>query len=161
MRRSDPMRIDYHIVNLAVNQFGPAGVKKHFITSKACETDAIKTDLSPERDILKLELGLHLLRPKEYYHLYGLDEVQYQNRPWMTIECSRSAARTTNRSFIVASRAKAFPGRPINSGSILPRAANPEGGVIGCHKCLQLAHGSAPASLDMRPTPLRFVLHAY
>ena len=38
------------------------------------------------------------------------------------IECSQSAAWTSNRCLSVASRVKAFLGRPNNSGSTLPRA---------------------------------------
>ena len=39
----------------------------------------------------------------------------------------------------MASHIKAFPGRLINSGSTVPRAAHLEGGVIGCHQYVNLA----------------------
>ena len=74
-------------------------------------------------------------------------------RPWSTMECSQQAAWKTNRSLLVAPRVKAFPGRPTNSGFILPRAAHLEGGVIGSHQCMTSHSGSAPASPDMRQPP--------
>ena len=83
-----------------------------------------------------------------------------QLRPWCTMECSQRAAWTTNRSLLLVSRDKAFPGRPTNSGSILPRAVHLEGGVIGCHYRITLHWGSAPTCSDMRPTPW-LVMHAY
>ena len=55
---------------------------------------------------------------------------------WSTMECKQPAVWTTNRSLLVASRAKAFPGRPTNSDSNLPRAVQLDGGVIGCHQCI-------------------------
>ena len=45
-------------------------------------------------------------------------------------ECSQSAAWTTNQSLHVASCVEAFPRRPTNSCTTLPRAAHQEGGVI-------------------------------
>ena len=74
-------------------------------------------------------------------------------RPWSIIECSQLAAWKTNRSLLVASRVKAFPGRPTNSGSTLPRVENLEGGVIGCHRCITSHSESSPASPNMRPNP--------
>ena len=73
--------------------------------------------------------------------------------PWSTMECSQPAAWTTNKSLLVASNAKAFPGRPTNSGSTLPRAAHLNSDVIGRHQCITLHSESAPASPVMRPTP--------
>ena len=58
--------------------------------------------------------------------------------PWSTMECSQPAKCTTNRSLHVASRTKAFPRRPTNSGSTLPTTAHLEGSVIGCHRCPHL-----------------------
>ena len=55
---------------------------------------------------------------------------------WSIMACSQSAARTANRNLLVASRAKAFLGRPTNSGSILTRAANLDGGLIERHQCI-------------------------
>ena len=52
------------------------------------------------------------------------------------------------------SRVKAFPGRPTNYGSTLPRAAYLDGGVIQSHQCITSHLGSTPASPDMRPTHL-------
>ena len=63
----------------------------------------------------------------------------HQKRPWSTMECSKPAAWTTNRSLLVVSHAKAFPGRPTNSDSTLPRAVHLEGGVTRSHQCLHLA----------------------
>ena len=74
-------------------------------------------------------------------------------RSWSTMECSQPAAWTTNRSLLVASRARAFPVRQTNSGSTLPRAAHLDGYVIGCHQCVISHWGCAPASPDQRPTP--------
>ena len=70
-------------------------------------------------------------------------------RPWSTMECSQPSAWITNRSLLVTSRAKAFPGRRTNAGSTLPGAAHLEGGVIVCHQCITSHSGSAPASPDM------------
>ena len=42
---------------------------------------------------------------------------QESQRPWSTMECSQLDAWTTNRSLLLASCVKAFPGRPTNSGS--------------------------------------------
>ena len=64
-----------------------------------------------------------------------------------------SAAWTSNRGLLVASRVKAFSGRPTNSDSTLHRATHIEGGVIGCHQCITSHSESSPASPDMRPTP--------
>ena len=50
--------------------------------------------------------------------------------PWSTIECSQQAAWTNKRSLLVASRVKAFPIRPTNPDSTLPRAVHLEGGVV-------------------------------
>ena len=80
-------------------------------------------------------------------------KAQQYKSPWSTTEWSQPAARTTNRSLLVACRAKAFPGRPTNSGSTLPRAAHLDGGVFGCHQCITSHSGNAPASPDMRPNP--------
>ena len=77
---------------------------------------------------------------------------------WSTMECSHQAAWTTNRSNLLVSYAKAFPGRPTNSSLTLPRAAHLEGGVIDCHQCIPSYQGSAPASPDMRP-PLLALSH--
>ena len=54
----------------------------------------------------------------------------------------------------MASRGKAFSGRPTNSGSTIPRAVHIEGSVIGCHWCITSHWRCAPSSLDMRPTHL-------
>ena len=70
-----------------------------------------------------------------------------------TMECSQQAAQTTNRSLLMASSVKVFPGRPTNSGSTLPGAVYLDGGMIGSHRCITWHSGSAPASPDMRPTP--------
>ena len=70
-----------------------------------------------------------------------------------SMECSQPGAWTTNRSFLVESGVKAFPRRPTNSGSTLPKAAHLDGGVIACHQCITSHLGCAPASPDMRPNP--------
>ena len=75
-------------------------------------------------------------------------------RTWRTMLCSQPAAWTTNRSHLVASRVKGFPGSPINSESTLPRTAHLDSGVIGCHQCIASHSGNFQASPDMRPTPL-------
>ena len=62
-----------------------------------------------------------------------------RQRLWSTMECSQPNTWTTTRSLLVASRAKAFPARPTNSDSTLPRAANLDGGAIGCDRCIHLA----------------------
>ena len=69
------------------------------------------------------------------------------------MECSQPSAWTTNQCLLVASRVKACPKRPTNFCSALPRAEHVERGVAGCHQCITLHSGSAPASLDIRPTP--------
>ena len=76
-----------------------------------------------------------------------------QARPWSTMEHSQPAAWTTKRSLLVASRVKAFPRRPTNSGSTLPSAAHQDGGVIGCHQCITSHSGNATVSPDMRTAP--------
>ena len=80
--------------------------------------------------------------------------LQLLPRPWRNMEYCQPSAWTANRNLLVASRVKAFRGRPTNSGSNLLRAAHLEGGGIGCHQCITSNSGSAPASPDMRPTPL-------
>ena len=75
-------------------------------------------------------------------------------RPWSTIECSQPATWTTSRSPLVTSRTQAFPGRPTNSDWTLPTDAHLDGGVIECHLSITSHSGSAPASPDMRLTPL-------
>ena len=57
------------------------------------------------------------------------------------MECSQSAAWTTNRSLPLEFRVKAFPRRPTQSGSTIPRAAHLDDGVIGSHQCLHVAPG--------------------
>ena len=94
-------------------------------------------------------------------HVHRAQLTQHQPHPWRTMECSQPAAWTTNRSLHTASRAKALPGTPTNSGSTLLRAAHRDGGVIACHQCITSHTGSAPASPDMRPNPPGFVPHAY
>ena len=80
----------------------------------------------------------------------------YQYEPqWSTMECSQPAAWTTNRSLLVTSHAKAFPGKPTNSDSALPRAAHLEGVVIGRHQCHHLAHRKC-SGISRHVTP-----HAY
>ena len=59
---------------------------------------------------------------------------------------SLPAAWTTNRSLIVASRVKAFLGRPTNSDSTLPNATHLDGGVIGRHQCITSQSESVPAN---------------
>ena len=68
------------------------------------------------------------------------------------MECSQSAAWTTNWSLHMTFRAKAFPGRPINSGSTQPGAAHLNGGVIEHHQCITPHSGNTPASPDIQPT---------
>ena len=70
-----------------------------------------------------------------------------------TMECSQSAAWTTNWTLLVASRAKAFPGRQTNSDLTLPRAAHLDDSVIGSHQCITSHSGNAPSSSNMRPPP--------
>ena len=82
-------------------------------------------------------------------------------RPRSTMECSQQDAWTTNRSIVVASRAKTFLGRQTNSGSTQSRDAQMDGGVIGCHQCITSHSGNAPASHDMRPTSPGFVHHLH
>ena len=53
-----------------------------------------------------------------------------QPRSGSTMECSQSDAWTMNRSLLVASRVKTFPGTPTNTDSTLPRAAHLDDGVI-------------------------------
>ena len=74
-------------------------------------------------------------------------------RPWSTMECSHPAEWTTNRSLLVASRAKAFPRILTNSGSTLPGAAHLDGDVIGCHQCITWKSGGALASPTCDQTP--------
>ena len=73
-------------------------------------------------------------------------------RPWITMECSQPAAWSTNRSLLVASRARPFlEDRPI------PTRPYPElrtwmvvrSGVISV---FPTHSGNAPASPDIRPT---------
>ena len=80
--------------------------------------------------------------------------MQQHPRPWGTMECSQPAAWTTNRTLLVVPHVMAFPGRPTNSDTTLRRAAQPEGGAIRCRYCIAAHSRSAPASPDMRPTPL-------
>ena len=80
-------------------------------------------------------------------------------RPRSSIQRIQPAVWTRNRSLLVASRAKAFPGRPTNSDSTLPRVAHLDGGVIGNHHCIISHSGNATASPDMRPTPAFSRLH--
>ena len=74
-----------------------------------------------------------------------------------TMECSQPDAWTTNRSLFVAFHVKACPGRPINSGSTLPRAAYLDGGVISVspHNWEMFLH------LPTCVQPPGFVPHAY
>ena len=60
-------------------------------------------------------------------------------RPWITKECSQPATSILNRNRLVVSRIKAFLRRPTNYGLTLPRTAQVEDGVIGCHKCYHFA----------------------
>ena len=46
----------------------------------------------------------------------------------------------------------AFPGRPTNSGTTLPRTAHLDGGVIGNHQFITSHLKCTPASPDIRPT---------
>ena len=66
---------------------------------------------------------------------------QRNRRPWGTMECSQPVAWITNRSLLVASRARTFPGRPTNCDSTLPRAAHLDSGAIGCNQCIHIALG--------------------
>ena len=80
--------------------------------------------------------------------------------PMSTVQGSQPAARATNRSHLVASRVKAFPGRQTNSDSTQHRTAHLDGAVIRCHQRITSHTGSVTASLDVRPTPLAlFRLH--
>ena len=91
------------------------------------------------------------------YHIAGnnyVDTVTATRNAWSSTECNQPATWTMNRSLFVASRVKAFPGRPTNSDSILPRTVHLDGGVIVCYQCITSHKGNAPASLDMRPTPM-------
>ena len=76
-----------------------------------------------------------------------------QLRPWSTMECSKPAAWTTNRSLLVVPRVESFPGRPTNSCSTIPRAAHLDDDVIGCYQYITSHSGNAPASPDMRLAP--------
>ena len=77
-----------------------------------------------------------------------------QQRPWSTMECSQQAAWTMNRSLIMVSHDKPFPGRPTNSSSTVPGVAQMDGDVIGSHQSNTSHSGSAPASPDILPTLL-------
>ena len=73
-------------------------------------------------------------------------------RPWSTMECSQPAARTTNRSLLMASRV-----RPFQEDRPIPARTYPElrtwmvvrSGVISV---FPTHSGNAPASPDIRPT---------
>ena len=73
-------------------------------------------------------------------------------RPWSTMECSQPTAWTTNRSLLVASRA-----RPFQEDRPIPARPYPElrtwmvvrSGVISV---FPTHFGNAPASPDIRPT---------
>ena len=77
-----------------------------------------------------------------------------QQRPCSTIECSQAAAWTTNRSLLVASRVKAFPASPTNSGWTQPRAVHLDGGAIGCNQCVHLALGKCSGLSRHATNPL-------
>ena len=67
----------------------------------------------------------------------------------MSTECRQPAAWTTNWILLEASCANAFPRRPTNSNSTLPRAAHLEDGVITVFTSHSV---SAPAFPNMQPT---------
>ena len=76
------------------------------------------------------------------------------------MECSKPTAWTTNRSLLVASLAKAFPGRPTNSDSTLPRAVHLEGCVNRSHQCFHFAFAKYSGITRHTTNPSGFVLHA-
>ena len=94
------------------------------------------------------------IHANEVIYMPRIVAIDYDKRPWSTMACSQSAAWTSNWSLPVASRAKAFPGRQINSDSTLPRAVHLDGGVIGCHQCLPLALGKSPGISRHTTNPL-------
>ena len=83
-----------------------------------------------------------------------------QLHQWSTMECCQPASWTTNLRLLVASYVVAYPERPTNISSTLPRVAHLDGIVIGCHQCITLHSESAPASPDIWPTPPGFVRYA-
>ena len=66
----------------------------------------------------------------------------------------------TNRSLLVASCVKAFPGRPTIFSSTIPRAAQLDGDVIRCNQCHHLAFMKCSGIYQHVTNPLGFVLHA-
>ena len=72
-----------------------------------------------------------------------LQRVRQDQRPWSTMQCNKPAAWTSNRSLVVllVSCVKTYPGRLINSGSILARVTHLDGRVIGYHQCHHLSLG--------------------
>ena len=78
-----------------------------------------------------------------------------------SMQCSLLAAWTTNRSLLVASCVKAFPGRPTNSDSTIPSTVHLDGGAIACNQCIHLACREMLRHLPTCDQPPGFVLHAY
>ena len=81
-----------------------------------------------------------------------LRSIQSCMRPWSTMECSQTAAWTTNRNLLMASRV-----RPFQEDLPIPTRPYPElctwmvvrSGVISV---FPTHYGNAPASPDIRPT---------
>ena len=57
--------------------------------------------------------------------------------------CNHLVTATSIRSLLVASRVKAFSGRPTNCNATLPRAAQLDGSVIGFHQYITSHFGNA------------------
>ena len=78
--------------------------------------------------------------------------------PWSAIERSQPAAWTTNLNILVASRVKAFPKRPTNTGSTIHKVVHLEGGIIWCQQFLLLALGKCSSIFRLATNPSRFCL---